>query len=94
MSVPTETNPPSLVRRSLICELAVDEDDIRPLDGELHFAQYGSNDLKIEMSSLIPKAEVITVVLLGRSESQRSEKGVPLKVRYRAAYLLDLVLIA
>ena len=58
---------PPKVRRSLICELAVDEDVIRPVDSELHFAQYGSKDLKIEMSSLIPKAEVITVVLLGRS---------------------------
>ncbi len=58
---------PPKVRKSLICELAVDEEIARLIEGELHFAQYGSRDLKIEMSSLIPKAEVITVVLLGRS---------------------------
>ena len=58
---------PPKVRRSLICELAVDKDVVRPIEGEMHFAQYGSKDLRIEMSSLIPKAEVITVVLIGRS---------------------------
>ena len=58
--------PPKL-RRSLICELAVEENLARSVEGEVHFAQYGSKDLRIEMSSLIPKAEVITVVLLGRS---------------------------
>lgn len=58
---------PPKVRRSLICELAVDEDLARSIEGEVHFAQYGSQDLRIEMSSLIPKAEAITVVLLGRS---------------------------
>jgi flavin-dependent dehydrogenase len=58
---------PPKVRRSLICELAVDENLARSVEGEVHFAQYGSKDFRIEMSSLIPKAEVITVVLLGRS---------------------------
>ncbi len=37
------------------------------LKGEVHFAQYGSKTLQVEMSSLIPKTEVITVVLLGKS---------------------------
>ncbi len=68
---------PPKVRRSLICELAVDKDAVRPIEGELHFAQYGSKALKIEMSSLIPKAEVITVVLLGRcvDKADRSDNA-------------------
>ncbi len=55
------------VRRSLICELRADEESLRLMSGELHFAQYGSRDIKIEMSSLIPKVGYVTVVLLGRS---------------------------
>lgn len=58
---------PPRVRKSLICELATDEDLASSIEGEVHFAQYGSRNLQIEMSSLIPKAEAITVVLLGRS---------------------------
>lgn len=58
---------PPQVRKSLICELGIDEDLAKAIEGEVHFAQYGSKDLKIEMSSLIPKAEAITVVLFGRS---------------------------
>ncbi len=55
------------VRKSLICELQADEESLRVMSGELHFAQYGSRDIKIEMSSLIPKVGYVTVVLLGRS---------------------------
>lgn len=55
------------VRRSLICELRADEESLRQMSGELHFAQYGSKNMKIEMSSLIPKAGYVTMVLLGRS---------------------------
>jgi hypothetical protein len=33
----------------------------------VHFAQYGSKELSIEMSSLIPKGQWITIVLLGKS---------------------------
>jgi hypothetical protein len=33
----------------------------------VHFAQYGAHDLRIEMSSLIPKGDWMTVALLGRS---------------------------
>ncbi len=58
---------PPRVRRSLIFEMDVDADLARSLLGEVHFVQYGSKDLKIEMASLIPKAEAVTVVLLGRS---------------------------
>jgi len=58
---------PPKVRKALIAEMQADEDVLGPLEGELHFAQYGSKDLQIEMASLIPKRRWITVVLLGRS---------------------------
>lgn len=63
------------VRRSLICELQADKESLQIMSGELHFAQYGSKDIKIEMSSLIPKVGYITVVLVGRSvdEVHRSD---------------------
>jgi flavin-dependent dehydrogenase len=55
------------VRKSLICELRADEENLQSMSGELHFAQYGSREIKIEMSSLIPKVGYITVALLGPS---------------------------
>lgn len=58
---------PPAVRKSLICEMQADEDLLRYMEGEVHFAEYGSKELHIEMSSLIPKGRWITVVLLGRS---------------------------
>lgn len=58
---------PPKVRQAVIAEMQAEEDLLRPLDGEVHFAQYGSKDLHIEMSSLIPKGTWITVVLLGKS---------------------------
>jgi len=58
---------PPKVRRALICEMQADEKALRPLAAEVHFAQYGSRDLQIDMSSLIPKGRWITIVLLGPS---------------------------
>lgn len=56
---------PPTVRRALICEMQAEEEALRHLKGEVHFVQYGSRDLRIEMSSLIPKGRWITIVLLG-----------------------------
>ncbi|MGO8753078.1 MAG: NAD(P)/FAD-dependent oxidoreductase [Thermoguttaceae bacterium] len=61
---------PPKVRKALICEMQAEEDLLRYMKGEVHFAQYGSKDLQIEMSSLIPKGRLITVVLLGKSVDQ------------------------
>lgn len=58
---------PPQVRQALISEMQAKEDDLRYMLGELHFAQYGSKELRIEMSSLIPKERWMTVVLLGKS---------------------------
>ena len=62
---------PPKVRRALISEMqaqgSTDPDVLLALDGEVHFAQYGSKDLHIEMSSLVPKQLWVTVALLGKS---------------------------
>ncbi len=58
---------PPKVRKTLICEMQAGEELLQDMKGEVHFAQYGSKDLHIEMSSLIPKGRWITLVLLGKS---------------------------
>ena len=58
---------PPQVRRAAICEMQAREELLLTMEGEVHFAQYGSKELSIEMSSLIPKGQWITVVLLGKS---------------------------
>ena len=58
---------PPKVRKAVISEMQAEEDLLPTMEGEVHFAQYGSKELSIEMSSFIPKGNWITVVLLGRS---------------------------
>jgi len=58
---------PPKVRRALICEVQTDGDLLGHMKGEVHFAQYGSRDLQIEMSSMIPKGRWMTLVLIGPS---------------------------
>ncbi|MDP6635892.1 MAG: hypothetical protein QGG42_13410 [Phycisphaerae bacterium] len=66
-----EFRPPK-VRKALICELAADDNCLQLMSGELHFIQYGSKTLKVEMSSLMPKAGYITVVMLGQCVDRAS----------------------
>lgn len=63
---------PPRVRKAVIAELQADEDVLEPLEGEVHFAQYGSKEIDIEMSSLIPKGRWMTVALLGRTIDRAS----------------------
>ncbi len=61
---------PPRVRPALIAEMQAESgepDALLAVDAEVHFCQYGSKDLHIEMSSLIPKHEWVTVVLLGKT---------------------------
>jgi flavin-dependent dehydrogenase len=58
---------PPRVRKAVIAEMQADEGELLPLDGEVHFMQYGSGDLRIAMASLVPKHDWITVVLMGKS---------------------------
>ena len=64
------TNPgfkPPKVRKALIAEVEIKKDLEGSLQGELYFMEYGSKELKIEVSSLLPKNKYITVVMMGRS---------------------------
>lgn len=58
---------PPKVRRAVISCMQAQEDLLRTMEGEAHFAQRGSKELSIEMCSLIPKGDWMTVVLLGKS---------------------------
>jgi len=70
---------PPRVRRTLICELQLEAGTLRHMRGEVHFAQYGSRDVQIEMSSLIPKGEWLTLALLGPSVD-RAEPSQRLRI--------------
>ena len=61
---------PPRVRKALITCMQAPEDVLRTMEGEVHFAQHGSKRLSIEMCSLIPKGNWMTVVLLGKSIDQ------------------------
>ena len=58
---------PPKVRRTIIAEMTDRNDQLRALEGEIHFMQYGSKDLHIEMASMMPKNGWITTVLVGKS---------------------------
>jgi hypothetical protein len=56
--------PPRL-RKTLVGEIRVPESVLAQRKGEVYFIEYGSADLRLEMCSIIPKAELVTVVLIG-----------------------------
>ncbi|MBN1629326.1 MAG: hypothetical protein JW990_06170, partial [Thermoleophilia bacterium] len=58
---------PPKVRRAVIAEMQDSTGRMRVIEGEVHFVQYGSEQLHIEMASVMPKKEWITTVLLGKS---------------------------
>ncbi len=58
--------PPHL-RPALIFELEAAPGVATYLEGQLHFVEYGSRKLRLEMCSLLPKRGFITVVLVGPS---------------------------
>ena len=58
---------PPKVRKAVIACMQAPEDGLRAMEGEVHFAQHGSKELAIEMCSLIPKGDWMTVVLMGKS---------------------------
>jgi len=68
---------PPKIRKALISEVETDNEQVQQMMGEMHFAQYGSKTLKIEMSSLIPKGRWVTVVLIGESIEQANPTEYP-----------------
>ncbi len=74
---------PPRVRRTVIAEILAEDGLMVPLNGEVHFAQHGSTDLRIEMASLIPKDTWMTVVLLGKTvDHAPSSSCVPIVRRF------------
>lgn len=59
-------HPPRL-RRALIVEVEQEAGAPPWLGEELHFVEYGSRDLPLEMCSLVPKRRFLTAVLVGRA---------------------------
>ncbi|MBK7628738.1 MAG: hypothetical protein IPJ16_16340 [Bacteroidales bacterium] len=59
---------PPQVRKTIIFELSSmgNDDFIQKIKGELYFILHGSPNLKLEMISIVPKGEYITVVLIGK----------------------------
>jgi flavin-dependent dehydrogenase len=58
---------PGRTRRSLIFELDVGEDYLeRNMNREIYFIEYGSKQLALEHTALIPKGRFLTVAIIGR----------------------------
>jgi flavin-dependent dehydrogenase len=77
---------PPRVRKTLIFELEGRGEFLRAIQGEVHFVEYGSDRLRIEMSSIMPKGGYVTVVLIGPSIDRAS----PGRNREIADQYLDL----
>jgi flavin-dependent dehydrogenase len=58
---------PPRVRHALIFELETPPGISSGLEDAVHFVEYGSKKLRLEMCSLVPKRGFVTVVLLGSS---------------------------
>lgn len=58
---------PPRVRRAVIAEMTDENKQLGLIEGEVHFAQYGSKGLRIEMASVMPKREWLTTAILGKS---------------------------
>jgi flavin-dependent dehydrogenase len=66
---------PPRVRRALIFELETAPGLPVNLDGAIHFVEYGSKSLRLEMCSLVPKRGYLTVVLVGPSVDAVKDAG-------------------
>jgi hypothetical protein len=71
--------PPRL-RPALIFELEAAPGVATYLEGQLHFVEYGSPTLRLEMCSLLPKRGYITVVLVGPSVDASTGPGDNVKI--------------
>jgi flavin-dependent dehydrogenase len=66
---------PARVRKALIFELEAEPNVPTSLLGNIHFVEYGSKALPLEMCSLIPKRSYVTVVLVGASVDRAVTHG-------------------
>lgn len=74
--------PPRL-RRTIVGEIRVPERTLAQVQGEVYFIEYGSADLRLEMCSIIPKSELVTVVLIGPTVDRISGPSEQLEVLKR-----------
>jgi flavin-dependent dehydrogenase len=74
--------PPRL-RRTIVGEIKVPDSILAQMQGEVHFIEYGSADLRLEMCSIIPKAEFVTVVLVGPAIDRTSSHTEQIEVLNR-----------
>lgn len=58
---------PPKVRKAVIAEMTDLRERLHVIEGELHFVQYGSKNLHVEMASVMPKRGWITTAILGKS---------------------------
>ncbi len=59
---------PARTRKALIFELEVGQDYLKKhMNREIYFVEYGSKELSLEHIALVPKRELLTVALIGRS---------------------------
>jgi flavin-dependent dehydrogenase len=67
---------PPKIRRAIIFELNAGENDrfMHKINGELYYILHGSRSLKLEMISIAPKGKYITVVLIGPSIDNSTNK--------------------
>ena len=71
---------PPRVRQALIFELEAEPKVPLNLLGTIHFVEYGSKALPLEMCSLVPKRGFITVVLVGASVDVTANRGENLEL--------------
>ena len=62
-------------RRALVFELEMPPGVPAGLEGTVHFVEYGSRSLRLEMCSLVPKRGFVTVVLMGPSVDALTGRG-------------------
>lgn len=70
---------PPKVRRAIIAEMTDLQERLRVVEGELHFVQYGSKELHVEMASVMPKRGWLTTAILGKSVD-RAEPSSSLQI--------------
>ncbi len=68
------------LRKALIFELEPDDEGERTPEGELHYMESSSGNLRLEMCSVISKREHITVSLIGRSVDESNSHRQNLNV--------------
>lgn len=59
---------PGRVRKTFIFEIDAGEAYLKThMDGEIHFIEYGSKDLALEHTALVPKGRFLTVAMIGKA---------------------------